>query len=68
MLFVNCAERILLLDYIIIGSDSGRITIIEYVPSQNRFNRIHLETFGKSGVRRVFLVSTLRSIQKVELV
>jgi splicing factor 3B subunit 3 len=41
------------LDYIIIGSDSGRITIIEYVPSQNRFNRIHLETFGKSGIRRV---------------
>lgn len=43
----------LFLDYIIIGSDSGRITIIEYVPSQNRFNRIHLETFGKSGIRRV---------------
>lgn len=41
------------IDYIIIGSDSGRITIIEYVPSQNRFSRIHLETFGKSGVRRV---------------
>ncbi|KAJ6189850.1 hypothetical protein N7519_004758 [Penicillium mononematosum] len=40
-------------DYIIIGSDSGRITIVEYVPSQNRFNRIHMETFGKSGVRRV---------------
>ncbi|KAK3168270.1 pre-mRNA-splicing factor rse1 [Lepraria neglecta] len=40
-------------DYIVIGSDSGRITIIEYVPSQNRFNRIHLETFGKSGIRRV---------------
>ncbi|KAL8927267.1 MAG: hypothetical protein Q9208_002443 [Pyrenodesmia sp. 3 TL-2023] len=40
-------------DYIIIGSDSGRITIIEYVPAQNRFNRLHLETFGKSGVRRV---------------
>ncbi|MCJ1353375.1 MAG: pre-mRNA-splicing factor rse1 [Icmadophila ericetorum] len=40
-------------DYIIIGSDSGRITIIEYVPSKNQFNRLHLETFGKSGVRRV---------------
>src|SRR5579862_2855032 len=40
-------------DYILIGSDSGRITIIEYVPSQNRFNRLHLETFGKSGIRRV---------------
>lgn len=36
-----------------LGSDSGRITIIEYVPSQNRFNRLHLETFGKSGIRRV---------------
>ena len=23
------------------------------MPSQNRFNRIHLETFGKSGIRRV---------------
>ncbi|KAI9701055.1 MAG: pre-mRNA-splicing factor rse1 [Candelina mexicana] len=40
-------------DFIIIGSDSGRITIIEYVQSQNRFNRLHLETFGKSGIRRV---------------
>lgn len=42
-----------LLDYVIIGSDSGRIAIIEYVPSKNQFNRIHLETFGKSGSRRV---------------
>lgn len=41
------------IDYITIGSDSGRIAIIEYVPSQNRFNRLHLETFGKSGIRRV---------------
>ncbi|KAI9886022.1 MAG: pre-mRNA-splicing factor rse1 [Watsoniomyces obsoletus] len=40
-------------DYIIIGSDSGRITIVEYVPAQNQFNRLHLETFGKSGIRRV---------------
>src|SRR3984885_11685808 len=48
----NLAE-LLLLDYIIITSDSGRITIVEFVPAQNKFNRIHLETFGKSGVRRV---------------
>ncbi|KAM0343269.1 hypothetical protein ACHAPU_008719 [Fusarium lateritium] len=40
-------------DYLIIASDSGRITIIEYIPSENRFQRLHLETFGKSGVRRV---------------
>ncbi|KAI9758926.1 MAG: pre-mRNA-splicing factor rse1 [Chaenotheca gracillima] len=40
-------------DYIIIGSDSGRITIVEYLPTQNKFNRLHLETYGKSGIRRV---------------
>ncbi|KAI9675640.1 MAG: pre-mRNA-splicing factor rse1 [Caeruleum heppii] len=40
-------------DYIIIGSDSGRITIVEYIPAQNKFSRLHLETFGKSGIRRV---------------
>ncbi|KOS18324.1 Pre-mRNA-splicing factor rse1 [Escovopsis weberi] len=40
-------------DYLILATDSGRITIIEYLPAQNRFNRLHLETFGKSGVRRV---------------
>ena len=37
----------------IVGSDSGRITILEYQPQVNRFHRLHLETFGKSGVRRV---------------
>ena len=41
------------LDYIILATDSGRIAIIEYLPKENRFQRIHLETFGKSGVRRV---------------
>lgn len=41
-----------MIDYLILATDSGRITIIEYVPAQNRFSRLHLETFGKSGVRR----------------
>jgi splicing factor 3B subunit 3 len=36
-----------------VGSDSGRITILEYQPQANKFHRLHLETFGKSGVRRV---------------
>ncbi|KAM7204044.1 Pre-mRNA-splicing factor rse1 [Naviculisporaceae sp. PSN 640] len=40
-------------DYIILATDSGRITILEYNPQTNRFVRIHLETFGKSGSRRV---------------
>ncbi|KAF5593786.1 pre-mRNA-splicing factor rse1 [Fusarium subglutinans] len=39
-------------DYIIVTSDSGCIAVIEYLPTQNRFSRIVLEAFGKSGVRR----------------
>lgn len=38
---------------ILVTSDSGRITLLEYSPDEARFTRIHLETFGKSGVRRV---------------
>lgn len=40
-------------DYIILATDSGRITVLEYVASSNTFLRAGLETFGKSGVRRV---------------
>ncbi|KAK6194263.1 hypothetical protein LQW54_011613 [Pestalotiopsis sp. IQ-011] len=40
-------------DYVILATDSGRIAIVEYIPQQNRFVRDKLETFGKSGVRRV---------------
>ncbi|SCV33543.1 related to splicing factor 3B subunit 3 (spliceosomal protein sap130) [Fusarium fujikuroi] len=39
-------------DYIIVSSDSGRIAILEYLPAENGFSRIALETFGKPGVRR----------------
>jgi len=40
-------------DYLILATDSGRISIVEYIPAQNRFKQQKLETFGKSGVRRV---------------
>lgn len=52
---VSCPRHLLtaVADYIILATDSGRIAIVEYQPSQNRFTRIHLETFGKSGIRRV---------------
>lgn len=40
-------------DYVVVGSDSGRITILEYNQSKNQFERIHMETFGKSGCRRI---------------
>ncbi|KAH6653906.1 Pre-mRNA-splicing factor rse-1 [Truncatella angustata] len=40
-------------DYVILATDSGRITIVEYNSQLNKFVRDKLETFGKSGVRRV---------------
>ncbi|CAI8039876.1 Splicing factor 3B subunit 3 [Geodia barretti] len=40
-------------DYIVVGADSGRITILEYNPAKNVFEKIHQETFGKSGCRRI---------------
>ena len=50
---LDCAKTRVRLDYIILATDSGRIAVIEYLPKSNRFSRIHLETFGKSGVRRI---------------
>ncbi|VUZ43380.1 unnamed protein product [Hymenolepis diminuta] len=40
-------------DYIVIGSDSGRIVVLEYIPSKNTFEKIQQETYGKSGCRRI---------------
>jgi len=40
-------------DYAIVGSDSGRILIVEYNPSKNQLVKVQLETFGKSGCRRI---------------
>ena len=38
---------------IIVGSDSGKVIILEYDESKKRFNKTHEETFGKSGCRRI---------------
>ena len=40
-------------DYIVVGSDSGRIVILEYNKEKNLFEKVHQETFGKSGCRRI---------------
>lgn len=40
-------------DYIVVGSDSGRIVILEYNKEHNIFEKVHQETFGKSGCRRI---------------
>eukprot|EP01132_Coremiostelium_polycephalum_P002352 gene2352-2902_t len=40
-------------DYIIVGSDSGRVVILEYNPTRNQFDKVHQETFGRTGCRRI---------------
>ncbi|KAJ6482039.1 mono-functional DNA-alkylating methyl methanesulfonate N-term-domain-containing protein [Mycena vitilis] len=40
-------------DYIVVGSDSGRLSILEFSESTNEFVKLHQETFGKSGARRI---------------
>ncbi|KAH9839239.1 CPSF A subunit region-domain-containing protein [Rhodofomes roseus] len=40
-------------DYIILGSDSGRIVILDYDPKTSSFTKVHQETYGKSGARRI---------------
>lgn len=40
-------------DRIIIGSDSGRIVILSYSKDKHAFVKVHQETFGKSGLRRI---------------
>ncbi|POV94323.1 hypothetical protein PSHT_16296 [Puccinia striiformis] len=40
-------------DYIILGSDSGRVLVLEFNPSTNSFIKLHQETCGKSVAGRV---------------
>ena len=40
-------------DFIVVGSDSGRIVILEYNPAKDMFEKVHQETFGRSGCRRI---------------
>ena len=40
-------------DFIVVGSDSGRIVVLEYSAEHNMFEKVHQETYGKSGCRRI---------------
>jgi splicing factor 3B subunit 3 len=40
-------------DYVVVGSDSGRITILEFNSELERFEVVHQETYGKTGCRRI---------------
>lgn len=40
-------------DYVVIGSDSGKISVIEYDIQANDWKLVHCEVFGKTGCRRI---------------
>lgn len=40
-------------DYLVLGSDSGRVSIVQWSAASNRFVKVHEETYGKSSVRRM---------------
>ncbi|CAM9268447.1 unnamed protein product [Chrysoparadoxa australica] len=40
-------------DYCAIGSDSGKLSIVEYNPEANELVQVHLETFGRTACRRI---------------
>ena len=40
-------------DFLVVASDSGRIAFLEYQVDRGDFVQVHLETYGKSGCRRL---------------
>ncbi|EEB07104.1 U2 snRNP-associated protein Sap130 [Schizosaccharomyces japonicus yFS275] len=40
-------------DYLVLTSDSGRFTILEYDIGKNKLVSVYQEAFGKSGIRRI---------------
>ncbi|BAM42350.1 splicing factor 3b subunit [Theileria orientalis strain Shintoku] len=40
-------------DYLVVGSDSGKLVILEFSLELKTFKRVHCETYGKTGVRRI---------------
>jgi hypothetical protein len=40
-------------DYIVVGSDSGRIVVLQFDPDRMTFIKLLEETYGKSGCRRI---------------
>lgn len=40
-------------DYLIVGSDSGRIVVLEFDTNAQDWKKLHQETYGKSGSRRI---------------
>lgn len=47
------ADAACCVDFLIIGSDSGRIVVAEHDTATNSWKKLHEETYGKSGSRRI---------------
>lgn len=39
-------------DYLVIGSDAGKISILEFDTTQKNWKMVHCEVFGRTGCRR----------------
>lgn len=39
-------------DYLVLGTDAGQLAILSYDPGREQWEKVHQETFGRSGVRR----------------
>ena len=40
-------------DYVVLGTDSGKIVILEFSAEKGCFEKVHAETYGKTGCRRI---------------
>ena len=40
-------------DYLVLGSDSGRVVVLQFDKEKNAFVKVHQETYGKTGCRRI---------------
>lgn len=40
-------------DFLVVGSDAGRLVILEYDKKKERFVKVIQETYGKTGCRRI---------------
>lgn len=40
-------------DFLVVGSDSGRLVILDFDNTRKMWKKLHQETYGKSGCRRV---------------
>ena len=40
-------------DFVVIGSDSGRFIVLEFNQEINEFEKVHQETYGKTGCWRI---------------